>query len=425
MQLLKQSTTATVTVGPILDSDGVAVSTAVLTDFSIAKNGSVAVLTGATVTHSTNGYYTIALTTGNVDSLGRLDIIVNNSAMSMSNHRYDVLPSDTYEELMTTGIADAVWDEPYAGHTTAGSFGKLIDLLRKANMVVEGTVLASPTPTTTTFNVSGLNYPTGAFEHAVLFFADDSTLAEQNSPILTFVNNGNGTQTIVLEEARTAAPVAGDTILIDATSHVHAIADIQAGLATTTQLTTVESKIDTLDNYVDTEVAAIKAKTDNLPSDPADASDITAAFTEIKGAGWSSSTDTLEKISDAAGGTNVTIMPLSATATARVSGTTITTFIGDRSALTIAVFDSSGAAVDLTAQGTLEVVIERRDGTDLQVIPAASLTIGGVSNNQLTFSPDATAVGTLGQHLWALRKTSNEGVLAHGNFVVSVAAFDN
>jgi hypothetical protein len=288
---------------------------------------------------------------------------------------------------MTTGIADAVWDEPYAGHTTAGSFGKLIDLLRKANMVVEGTVLASPTPTTTTFNVSGLNYPTGAFEHAVLFFADDSTLAEQNSPILTFVNNGNGTQTIVLEEARTAAPIAGDTVLIDATSHVHAIADIQAGLATS--------------------------------------SGVTSAFTEIKGAGWSSGTDTLEKISDAAGGTNVTIMPLSATATARVSGTTITTFIGDRSALTVAVFDSAGAAVDLTAQGTLEVVIERRDGTDLQVIPAASLTIGGTSNNQLTFSPDATAVGTLGQHLWALRKTSNEGVLAHGNFVVSVAAFDN
>jgi hypothetical protein len=156
----------------------------------------------------------------------------------------------------------------------------------------------------------------------------------------------------------------------------------------------------------------------------ATSSGVTSAFTEIKGAGWSSATDTLEKIADVAGG-SVTIMPLSATATARVSGTTITTFIGDRSALTIAVFDSSGVAVDLTAQGTLEVVIERRDGTDLQVIPAASLTIGGVSSNQLTFSPDATAVGTLGQHLWALRKTSNEGVLAHGNFVVSVAAFDN
>jgi hypothetical protein len=141
-------------------------------------------------------------------------------------------------------IADAVWDESYNQHTTAGSFGKLMDLLRKSNMVLEATVQASPTPTATTFNVTGLSYPTGAFEHAVLFFADDATLAEQNSPILTFVNNGNGTQTIVLEEARTAAPVAGDKVLIDATSHVHAIADIQSGLALQTTSLAIKAKTD-------------------------------------------------------------------------------------------------------------------------------------------------------------------------------------
>jgi len=141
-------------------------------------------------------------------------------------------------------IADAVWDEPYAQHTTAGSFGKLMDILRKSNMVLEATVQASPTPTATTFNVTGLNYPSGAFEHAVLFFADDATLAEQNSPILTFTNNGNGTQTIVLEEARTAAPVAGDKVLIDATSHVHAIADIQSGLALQTTSLAIKAKTD-------------------------------------------------------------------------------------------------------------------------------------------------------------------------------------
>jgi hypothetical protein len=142
------------------------------------------------------------------------------------------------------GIADAVWNEPYNQHTTAGSFGKLMDLLRKSNMVLEATVQASPAPTATTFNVTGLNYPTGAFGHAVLFFADDATLAEQNSPILTFTNNGNGTQTIVLEEARTAAPVAGDKVLIDATSHVHAIADIQSGLALQTTSLAIKAKTD-------------------------------------------------------------------------------------------------------------------------------------------------------------------------------------
>lgn len=42
-----------------------------------------------------------------------------------------------------------------------------------------------------------------------------------------------------------------------------------------------QTSLDTLDDYVDTEVAAIKSKTDNLPSDPADASDIAASFTTV------------------------------------------------------------------------------------------------------------------------------------------------
>jgi hypothetical protein len=39
--------------------------------------------------------------------------------------------------------------------------------------------------------------------------------------------------------------------------------------------------IDTIDDFIDTEVAAIKAKTDNLPADPADASDIASSFTTV------------------------------------------------------------------------------------------------------------------------------------------------
>jgi hypothetical protein len=44
---------------------------------------------------------------------------------------------------------------------------------------------------------------------------------------------------------------------------------------------TVNTKLDTIDDFLDTEVAAIKAKTDNLPSDPADASDIAGAFSTV------------------------------------------------------------------------------------------------------------------------------------------------
>lgn len=50
------------------------------------------------------------------------------------------------------------------------------------------------------------------------------------------------------------------------------------GLASA-NLDTQLAKLDTIDDFLDTEVAAIKAKTDNLPSDPADQSAVEAAIT--------------------------------------------------------------------------------------------------------------------------------------------------
>ena len=128
-------------------------------------------------------------------------------------------------------VADQVWDEAYSTHTTAGTFGKLQDTLRKANTVLEGTVLASPTPTTTVFRLSGIDYPTGALTGSVLWMASGAS-QEQNSPILSTTNNGDGTVTVTLENALVTAPSAGDTVLIDPTSHVHSVAEIQSGLGT-------------------------------------------------------------------------------------------------------------------------------------------------------------------------------------------------
>jgi hypothetical protein len=153
------------------------------------------------------------------------------------------LPTTSYTTPPTAGtIADAVWDEAYNQHTTAGTFGKLMDILRKSNTVIEGTILATPTPTTTVFRISGANYPTGALEHSVLWMNSGAS-QEQNSPILTTTNNGDGTVTVTLEEALVTAPSAGDTVLIDPTSHVHAITDIQAGLATLDNQTTINNNV--------------------------------------------------------------------------------------------------------------------------------------------------------------------------------------
>ena len=257
---LKQSASAVVLVGPVLDASGVAVNTAVIGDFTLSKNGTSAAMSGNTISHSHNGHYAITLTTANTDTIGRLTISVNNTAQAMPVFRWDICQPSVYDALFanavnTTGglpaatgaisalagsistaaIADAVWDEAYAGHTTAGTFGKLMDTLRKANTVLEGTIQASPTPTTSVFKLSGVDYPTGALIGSVLWMNSGAS-QEQNSPILNTVNNGDGTITVTLENALVTAPSAGDTVLIDPTSHVHSVAEIQSGLATAANL---------------------------------------------------------------------------------------------------------------------------------------------------------------------------------------------
>lgn len=71
--------------------------------------------------------------------------------------------------------------------------------------------------------------------------------------------------------AITAASIATDAIDADAIA-TDAVTEIQSGLATAAALST-------LSGYVDTEVAAIKAKTDNLPASPAATGDIPSAAT--------------------------------------------------------------------------------------------------------------------------------------------------
>ena len=54
---LKQSTSAVVLVGPVLDASGVAVTTAVIGDFTLTKNGTSATMSGNTISHSHNGQF--------------------------------------------------------------------------------------------------------------------------------------------------------------------------------------------------------------------------------------------------------------------------------------------------------------------------------------------------------------------------------
>ena len=134
--------------------------------------------------------------------------------------------------------ADAVWDEAYAAHTSAGSFGKLMDTLRKANFLIEGTV--NGTPTASAFDTT-LTEVTGAHDSQIVLFTSGTLLGESR-PIDTY-NNTNGR--LVLQEALTAAPSASDEFVV-LPHHVHSISEIQNGLATSSALATVDANVDSL-----------------------------------------------------------------------------------------------------------------------------------------------------------------------------------
>jgi len=187
-------------------------------------------LSGTTISTS----QTVASVTGSVGSVtGSVGSVTSPVTVGTNNDKtgYSLATAPP----TAAAIADAVWDEAYSGHTTAGTFGKLMDTLRKSNTVIEGTIQASPTPTTTVFRISGADYPTGALTGSVLWMNSGAS-QEQNSPIISTTNNGDGTITVTLENALVTAPSAGDTVLIDPTSHVHSVAEIQSGLATAANL---------------------------------------------------------------------------------------------------------------------------------------------------------------------------------------------
>lgn len=164
----------------------------------------------------------------------------------------------------------------------------------------------------------------------------------------------------------------------------------------------------------------------------ADASTLTEVNATTAGASFNNTTDSQEAIRDRGDAAWLTgsvtgdaiITPLSASEITRVNGTDIAYFIGETIATTIAITDSSGAALDVSAK-TLQIVIDRgRSGhTDVQVISSGSISVGGASNNQVTFTNSAAVTATAGVLRWALRDTADgDRVLARGNIRVLEAA---
>lgn len=168
---------------------------------------------------------------------------------------------------------------------------------RSRNGVAE---VAYTTPTVT--QIDATNMP-GVY---ALLIDEDTTIASTSDSeeyCLHITHSGMAPVTRTIELYRRTVTT-GTTALVDANGRVDVIkvagttqtaGDLAAMITAvddfvdteigtiTTNLATANGKLDTIDDFLDTEIAAIKAKTDNLPTDPADASDIAAAFSTVNG----------------------------------------------------------------------------------------------------------------------------------------------
>jgi hypothetical protein len=198
-----------------------------------------------------------------------------------------------------SAIADAVLEESVDDHDhVAHSLAKYVSIIKKGNTVIEGTVTSAITPTATAFS-SDVSYPNGALEHAVLLFINAAALNEQNSPIIGYVNT-NGVFTV--EKAFTSAPTVGDQFIVIPTIHVHAISDIQAGLATSAALAAVAANVTSLVNRIPATLFAgityMSRWLGVLAGKTADATTRAEINLTPAGASYNETTDSLEAIRD-------------------------------------------------------------------------------------------------------------------------------
>lgn len=297
-------------------------------------------------------------------------------------------------------IADAVWDEALSGHATAGSAGAGLSAAGSAGDPW-ATLLPGAYGAGTAGKIIGDNID------VPISTAGGSSLTEAGIADAVWDEALSGHTTSGTAGAGlTAAGAAGDpwsTTLPGAYGAGTAGKLLSDNLNATVSSRASQTSVDTLDDYVDTEIAAIKAKTDNLPTDPADASDIATAFS-----GVNTKLDTIDDFLDteiAAIKTKTDFLP-SATAGAAgglfiagANAATTVNFTGNLSgsvgSVTGAVGSVTGAVGSVTAGVTLAaathtgaVIPTVTNLTNLPSIPSGWLTAAGIAASALNGKGD-------------------------------------
>jgi hypothetical protein len=183
--------------------------------------------------------------------------------------------------LSAAGIT-AIWDEPVTGHATASTFGKLfiddLDATISSRLATSGYTAPPSAGSIWDVVLSGhlTAGTTGNALNAAGAAGDPWTTALPGAYGAGTAGNiiGNRVDAAVSSRLATAGYTAPPSAAVNAAAVWN---EATSGHATAGTF----GKLGTDDNA---NITAVKAKTDNLPSDPADASDVAAAFTIVNNA---------------------------------------------------------------------------------------------------------------------------------------------
>lgn len=242
-----------------------------------------------------------------------------------------------------------------------------------------GTATVYTTPTIA--ELSSSNMP-GLY---CLTIDEDTTIAstsdsEEYAVHITCTGMAPVTRTIELYRRDTTS---GNTALVDANGRV----DVIKVAGTTQTAGDLAAMITVVDDFLDTEVAAIKAKTDNLPTDPADASDIAASFVTVNAtlstiAGYvdtevaaiKAKTDNLP--TDPADASDIAASFATVNATLATLGGYIDTEVAAIKAKTDNLPASPAATSDIpTANANADALLDRANGVETGYTPRQALRI--------------------------------------------------
>ena len=283
MNLLKQSTAATIKLGPFIDDgDGKSAETGLTisqADIRLSKNGGDFAQTNnaAGATHDEFGYYDIPLDTTDTNTLGRLRVAVSESGalpvwqdfLVVTANVYDTLCStDTFDVNVATIATDAITAAALKADAVAEIQNGLaleatLTAIKGAGWMDE-TLAGIMAAISAGFGGDDLGTVLNALEAIKGAGWTNQTLVKIVTDIAA-ISAGSGATAQEVWDYATRVRTAGTNI------------DLSA-LATAANLATLDGKVDTVDGIVD----AIKAKSDLIPASPAEAGEYTAAIAAVK-----------------------------------------------------------------------------------------------------------------------------------------------